>query len=99
VGDHLAAHLARAADDICTAFAAVLAAFEAKETFEGTEEAVLGSSSSTETLSLMLLVGLGVVGRSRVHDAHLHGSLRLAGGGLSSGRHVEVTECRRERNR
>jgi len=30
----------------------------------------LGSSSSAETLSLMLLVGLGVVCRSGAHDAY-----------------------------
>lgn len=89
-GGHLTAHLARAADDICATFAAVLAAFEAQETLEGTDEAVFSSSSSTETLSVVLLVVLIVVGRSRVHDAHLNGSLRLVGGGLSGGLHVDV---------
>lgn len=39
---------------------------------------------------MVLLVVLVVVGRSRVHDAHLDGSLGLVGGGLSGGLHVDV---------
>jgi hypothetical protein len=100
-GGDLTAHLARAADNVCAAFGAVLAAFEAQETLECTKEAVFSSSSSTNTLSMVLLVVLTVVSRSRVHDAHLD-SLGLVGGGLSSGVHVDVEwvmEEVRERSR
>lgn len=84
MGGHLTTHLARATDDICAALAAVLATFEANETPECTKEAVFGSSSSTETLSMVLLVVLTILNRSRVHNAHLYGSLGLVSGGLSS---------------
>jgi hypothetical protein len=100
-GGDLTAHLARAADNVCAAFGAVLATFEAQETLECTKEAVFSSSSSTNTLSMVLLVVLTVVSRSRVHDAHLD-SLGLVGGGLSSGVHVDVKwvmEEVRERSR
>jgi hypothetical protein len=100
-GGDLTAHLARAADNVCAAFGAVLATFEAQETLECTKEAVFSSSSSTNTLSMVLLVVLTVVSRSRVHDAHLD-SLGLVGGGLSSGVHVDVEwvmEEVRERSR
>lgn len=89
---HLTAHLAWAADDICATLAAVLAALEAQETLECTKEAVFGSSSSSETLSVVLLVALTVLGRSRVHSTHLDGSLGLVGGSFGSGLHV-VVEC------
>jgi len=82
----LAAHLARATDDVGKALAAVLAALKAHETFESTEEAVLGGATSAKTGSLLVLAFLLFVGRrTGGHDRHLDslglGAVGLGGGG------------------
>jgi len=76
---HLAAHLARAADDIPAAFAASLATLEAEEAFDHAQEAVLCSTSTTQAVCL-LAFGL-LVSRSRwVHGVHGDSGLGLGGG-------------------
>jgi len=86
---HLAAHLARAADDICAALAASLAALEADEGFDKAHEAIPSSTSTTQAVSL-LAFGL-LVGRSRwVHDVHFVSRLRLSGSGFGSSLSVHI---------
>lgn len=52
----LAAHLARAADDIANAIATALTTLEAKEAAEETQETILGSTSSTQAGGLLVVV-------------------------------------------
>jgi len=85
----LAAHLARAADDIGETFAASLATFEANKAFDHTEKAVLSGSCSTSTVSLSIKT-LGLV-LWRLHGVHAGGGLRLGlNGGLGRGLSVHV---------
>jgi len=82
---HLAAQLARAADNICAALAATLAALKADEAFNQTKEAVLSSSTTPDALCLMLVR----VHWRRVHCIHPDSSLGLgdAKGGSLGGVH------------
>jgi len=47
--NNLAAHLARAADDVGSTFAAPLTAFKAKEAANEPQEAILASTSTAQT--------------------------------------------------
>jgi len=68
---HLAAHLARAADDICAAFAASLAALKAEEAFDQAKEAILSGTSTTQAASLRAFL---LLSRGRwVYDVHFGG--------------------------
>jgi hypothetical protein len=80
---HSAAHLAGAADDVGTALATILAAFEADKTFYHADEAIASCSSTAETAGLVLVLMLFAYGRGRVHSVHLDGLAGLGSSGLS----------------
>jgi len=82
-GAHSAAHLAGAADDVGAAFATVLAAFKADETFNCTNEAFASCSSTAETACLVLVFMLAAHGRGGVQCIHLDGLAGLRRSGLS----------------
>jgi len=75
--------LAWATDDVTDYVAAALAAFETEEATEYRKEAVLSGSSTTEALSLPVLMGLFLlVVDGGPHGVHLHGAPGLLNGRL-----------------
>jgi len=77
-----AAHLARAADDVGAALAALLAAFEADEAPNQSNETIASCSSSAETTCLVLVFMLFAHGRGGAQSIHLDGLAGLRRSGL-----------------
>jgi len=85
----LTEQLARATDDVTDYVAAALAAFATEEATEYREEAVLSGSSTTEALSLPVLMGLLLlVVDGGPHGIHLHGAPGLLNSRLGLVLHI-----------